>query len=159
MIRRCVLVFGLAAALGAGTVGCGGSSPTDDSFDDFSDTASEVVLNVGVQVEKTTAGPGDIIELSATVDAVRAESLTFSWVNVTGHGQLVGEEHGSVSGPFTIQWEAPAEVDPGSVKVEVIHLVVTAISQVIASTDTGVQTSHDIAREISTIPITITAAQ
>ncbi len=159
MVRRYALAFGLAAGLAAGAIGCGGSSPTDDSFDDFSDTGSDVVLNVGVQVDKTTAGPGDVIQLSATVDAVRAESLTFSWVNVTGHGQLVGEEHGSVSGAFTIQWEAPAELDVGSVKVEVIHLVVTAISQVIESTDTGVQTSHDIAAEMRTIPITITTAQ
>ncbi len=158
MIRRCALAFGFAAALSVATVGCGGSSPTDDSFDDPSNSSTDVVLNVGVQVEKTTAGPGDVVQLAATVDAVRAESLTFSWVNVTGHGQLVGEEQGSVSGPFTIQWEAPAEVDVGSMKVEVIHLVVTAISQVIAVSDTGVQTTHDIAREISTIPITITTS-
>ena len=62
-----------------------------------------------------------------------------------------------MSGPFSIQWEAPAEVETGSVKVEVIQLVVTAISQVIAVSDTGVQTSHDIASETRTIPITITA--
>ncbi|MBT3265845.1 hypothetical protein HN371_01775 [Candidatus Poribacteria bacterium] len=157
MIRRWAIACGLAAVVGAGAVGCGGSSPTGESFSDFANVDGDVVLNVGVLVEKTTAGPGDIIELSATVDAVRAEAVTFSWVNVTGHGRLVGAESGVVSGPFTIQWEAPSDVETGSVKVEVVQLVVTAISQVISVSETGVQTSHDIASETRTIPITITA--
>ena len=157
MIRRWAIACGLAAVVGAGAVGCGGSSPTGESFSDFANVDGDVVRNVGVLVEKTTAGPGDIIELSATVDAVRAEAVTFSWVNVTGHGRLVGAESGVVSGPFTIQWEAPSDVETGSVKVEVVQLVVTAISQVISVSETGVQTSHDIASETRTIPITITA--
>ena len=157
MIRRWASAWALAGTVLAGAVGCGGSSPTDESFSDFVNVDSDVVLNVGVRVEQTTAGPGDIIELAATVDAVRAENVAFSWVNVTGHGRLVGEENGTVTGPFTIQWEAPAEVATGSVTVEVIQLVVTAISQVIAVNDTGVQTSHDVASETRTIPITIAA--
>ena len=157
MIRRWAGACALATAVLFGAGGCGGSSPTDDSFNDFADVNSDVVLNVGVRVEQTIAGPGDVIELSATVDAVRAEAVSFSWVNVTGHGRLVGEEKGTVTGPFSVQWEAPKEVAVGSVRVEVIQLIVTAISQVNAVTETGVQTSHDIASETRTIPITITA--
>ena len=75
MIRRWTIAFGLAAVMGVGTVGCGGSSPTDESFDDFANVDGDVVLNVGVLVDNPTAGPGDIVELSATVDAVRAEAV------------------------------------------------------------------------------------
>ena len=99
------------------------------------------------------------VELSATVSAVRAQTVRFSWVNVTGHGRLVGNETGVTTSPFNIRWEAPANLDSGSVQVEVIQLVVTAISQVISVTDKGVQTTHDIASQTKTIPITITATQ
>ena len=148
----------LAAAWLAGS-GCGESSPTDEQFDSLTNVASDVQLNVNVQVSQSRVRPGEAVELSATVSAVRAQTVRFSWVNVTSHGRLVGNETGVTSSQFNIRWEAPANLDSGSVQVEVIQLVVTAISQVISVTDKGVQTTHDIASETKTIPITITATQ
>ena len=141
-----------------GVAGCGGSSPTEGEYDSLANVDSDVKLDVGVQVSRSRVLPGEMVELSASVSAVRAEAVRFSWVNVTNHGRLIGAETGVTTGPFEIRWEAPSNMDSGSVKVEVIQLVVTAISQVISVTDKGVQTSHDIASATKTIPITITSA-
>ena len=151
-------LFVLVGVIALVALGCGGSSsPTDVEGDDFINTSGEITLNVGVTVSQSRVRPGETVDLSATVNAVRAETLRFSWVNVTGHGRLVGDATGYVTGPFQIRWEAPAELEPGAVKVEVIQLVVTAISQVISVDESGVQTKHDIATATKTIPITIAA--
>ena len=149
----CVLV---AASMAA--AGCGGSSPTEDDLGSLANVDESVSLNVGVQASRSRVLPGETVEISATVSAVRAESVRFSWVNVTNHGRLIGTETGLTSTPFEIRWEAPQNLESGSVQVEVIQLVVTAISQVISVNASGVQTSHDIASETKTIPITITSA-
>ena len=141
-----------------GGVGCGGSSPTEEEFGSLANVDSNVSLNVGVQVSRSRVLPGETVEINATVSAVRAESVRFSWVNVTNHGRLLGDETGVTSSPFQIRWEAPGNLDSGAVKIEVIQLVVTAISQVISVSERGVQTTHDIASETKTIPITIAAA-
>jgi len=159
MMRRNVgLAAGLlVAAAWIGGIGCGGSSPTEDYFTSLANVDESITLNVGVQVSRSRVLPGETVELAATINAVRAESVRFSWVNVTNHGRLIGDETGMTSSPFEIRWEAPNNLDSGSVQVEVIQLIVTAISQVIAVNDKGVQTTHDIASVTKTIPITITA--
>jgi hypothetical protein len=148
----------LLLGLGGLAVGCGGSSPVEENLDDMTRVDTHVSLDVNVQVSRTRVQPGEIVDISATVTAVRAEAVRFSWVNVTRHGQLLGDSTGVLTGPVQIRWESPASLEPGAVKVEVIQLVVTAISQIIAVNDRGVQTSHDIATETRTIPLTITSA-
>ncbi|MBM3213999.1 hypothetical protein FJZ36_03680 [Candidatus Poribacteria bacterium] len=148
-----VLVGGLVG----GAAGCGGeSTPSEPSFGDMTNVDKNVALEVGVNVTRSRVVPGETVDIAATVTPVRAEAVRFSWVNVTGHGQLVGTETGTAAGSFAIGWQAPASLESGAVKVEVIQLIVTAISQVISVTDKGVQTSYDIASETKTIPITIT---
>lgn len=154
------MVLATVSVAGVGWLGCGGSSPSDpeEDLDNITNVDSDVTLNVQVSASATRAKPGEVVDISATVRALRAESVRFSWVNVTGHGELVGQENGAVSGGFKIQWKAPETLEAGSVKVEVIQLVVTAISQVISVTEKGVQTEHDIVTETKTIPITISTA-
>ncbi|GIX07966.1 MAG: hypothetical protein KatS3mg115_2369 [Candidatus Poribacteria bacterium] len=147
-----LLVVG--SALAGWLLGCGGSSPTEI---DEEEVGGNLSLSVTVTVSDSRVQPGEFVDISARVNAVRAQSLRFSWVNVTGYGKLIGEENGVVTGPFQIRWQAPERVEAGSVQVEVIQLVVTAIAQVIRVDESGVQTTHDIATETKTIPITIAA--
>jgi hypothetical protein len=152
--RTVLGILGIVASF----LGCGGESSPSDPDDLSGHVDKNLVLQVGVKVSSSRVQPGETVTISATVEPVRAELLRFSWVNVTNHGRLVGEETGSVVGPFQIQWEAPSALDAGSIKIEVIQLVVTAVSQVVSVSDKGVQTSHDIASAIKTVPITITTA-
>lgn len=158
---NCRIAF-VAALLGASmlvSVGCGSdpASPTDAVASNMATVDKTVSLKTDVQVSKSRVVPGETVNITATVTPVRAEAVRFSWVNVTGHGALIGIDSGTSNGSFSIQWAAPASLDAGAVKVEVIQLVVTAISQVISVTEKGVQSSYDIASETKTIPITITA--
>jgi hypothetical protein len=139
--------------------GCGSEppSPTDSVVPNMANVDQNIALKTEVQVSRSRVAPGETVTLTATVTPVRAEAVRFSWVNVTGHGTLLGLESGTANGSFSIQWEAPKSLEPGAVKVEVIQLVVTAISQVISVTEKGVQSSYDIASETKTIPITITS--
>lgn len=149
----------LLLLMAAGILGCGSdpTSPTDTLVPDMARVDKDISLKTEVQVSRSRVAPGEVVNITATVTPLRAETVRFSWVNVTGHGRLLGLESGTANGPFTIQWEAPPSIESGSVKVEVIQLVVTAISQVISVTEKGVQTSYDIASETKTIPITITS--
>jgi hypothetical protein len=139
--------------------GCGSdpTSPTDAATSNMANVDKTVSLKTDVQVSRSRVVPGEVVDITATVTPVRAEAIRFSWVNVTGHGTLVGLESGTANGSFAIRWESPKSLESGAVKVEVIQLVVTAISQIISVTEKGVQSSYDIASETKTIPITISS--
>ena len=162
--------FGIAAIAAAGILaaGCSNpSSPTDpmgglepeeelevlneeDQKDD-----EEIVVNGSIHLSQDIAAPGDRITISATVDAVRAEDLRFHWINMTGRGTLIGETEGSVNGPFSIEWKAPTSLEDGSLNVEALHLVVTAISRVISVNEDGSHSSFDVSTWSEMIPIQI----
>jgi len=141
---RSLVLFVLALFL----IGCGSANVTKDNG-----MAGGQKLEVKVEVTKTTVSPGETIRLVATVNKIRAESISFNWINVTKWGQILGDPESN-----SIQWKAPDAVPPGSFKVEVIQLVVTAITHVISSTDKGVEVSTEVLTETKTIPITISSS-
>jgi len=140
------VIFSILALL---LIGCGSANVTKDK----GTTASGQKLEVKVDVTKTTVSPGETIQLVATVSKIRAESISFNWINVTKWGQIIGDPESN-----SIQWKAPDTVPPGSFRVEVIQLVVTAITHVISSTDKGVEVSTEVLTETKTIPITISSS-
>jgi hypothetical protein len=130
-------------------VGCGSANVAKDQ-----DTSSgDRKLGVKVEVSKTTVAPGETIRLVATVERIRAESISFNWINVTKWGEILGNPESN-----SIQWKAPDSIPPGSFKVEVIQLVVTAITHVISSTEKGVEVNTEVLTETKTIPITISGS-
>ncbi len=113
------------------------------------DSPSAQALDVTLAADKT--GPlsaGETVRLTATVETIRGSSLNFNWINVTGYGEL------SDTRSNTVTWTAPADVESGQVKVEVIQLVVTVISQLISVDDSGVKTDTQILTETRTMPLT-----
>ena len=131
--------------------GCGSSveNPVSSSDNDDDQIKSdELVVDVKVS-PKETVSPGDTVELTATVEAVKSNQLIFKWVNVTGYGTLSNADTTSTV------WTAPSDLAPGIVRVEVIHLVVTAISQIISVTDSKVNTDTEIYTATKTVPLTV----
>lgn len=130
--------------------GCGSSveSPTAPSDEDSDQTKPDELV-VDVKVNKKTVSPGDTVELTAEVPAVKSNQLIFRWVNVTGYGTLSNSDKASTV------WTAPEDIASGEVKVEVIHLVVTAISKIISVEDSKVKTDTEIHTATKTIPLTV----
>ena len=155
--------FGImaVAAVGMLALGCSSpSTPTDPGTDVQQPVGGgEIEVKASVHVSQDTAAPGDRLTISATVGAVRAEDLRFSWVNMTERGKLIGETQGSVNGPFSIDWKAPSSLDEGSLNVEALHLVVTAISRVISVDEEGSRSSFDVSTWSEMIPITISTEE
>ncbi|RKY02175.1 hypothetical protein DRP77_08360 [Candidatus Poribacteria bacterium] len=137
--------FAILALLAALMLGCGSASVTKDEGE-----GEGVKLAVEVQVSKTRVAPGETVKLVAIVKQVKAETVKFNWINVTKLGQLIGDPESN-----SIEWRAPESIEEGAVKVEVIQLVVTAISHVISATEKGVEVRTEVATETKTIPITI----
>lgn len=124
-------------------LGCGSASVTKDE-------GEGVKLAVDVQVSRTRVAPGETVKLVAIVKGVKAETVKFNWINVTKLGRFIGDPESN-----SIEWRAPESIEEGAVKVEVIQLVVTAISHVISATEKGVEARMEVATETKTIPITI----
>ena len=152
-ICLCIGLFGLTVGL----FGCGGSSgdnpmrETEETGEFAPPIDSQMQpLSVNVDVSGTTVHPGDTVEITATVGPVRGTDLLFSWVNVTGYGTMP-ETNGN-----RVVWTAPASLDTAQVKVEVIQLVVTAISQVVSVKESGVETDTEVMTKTETVLITVT---
>jgi hypothetical protein len=136
--------------------GCGGSS-VENPLRESEDTDNTLTqagpenqsLNVNVNVSKDTVGAGEIVNMTATVDELRGTNIIFSWINTTGYGTLttVGENKAI--------WSAPEKPD-GVVKVEVLQLVVTAISQIVSVQSSGVDTDTEVLTSTKTILLTVT---
>ena len=137
-------------------LGCGGSSvenPLQGSEEtDKIPTQAEPVnqsLNVKVEVSKDTVQAGETVNMTATVDELRGSNIIFNWINTTGYGTL------TPTGENKAIWSAP-EKPAGVVKVEVLQLVVTAISQVVSVQSSGVDTDTEVLTSTKTILLTVT---
>ena len=137
-------------------LGCGGSSvenPTQES--DENDTTPQVEqtqsLKVNVDVSKATVKTGETVQMTATVDAIRGTRILLNWVNVTEFGKL------SVTNQNSVTWIAPQTLDNVEVRVEVIQLIVTAISQIVSVKESGVHTDTEVLTTSKTILLTVTA--
>ena len=106
-------------------------------------------LDVKVTVTKKTVEPGETVELAASVKGVRGTSVTLNWLNITKHGKL------SASSENPITWTAPATLNGQNVQVEVIHLIVTVISEVVSVGASGIDTDTQIFSETKTVLLTV----
>ncbi|MDE0185845.1 MAG: hypothetical protein OXP71_10405 [Candidatus Poribacteria bacterium] len=138
-------------------VGCGGSSiqnpvqePEEDTDNLTQVDANHQSLNVAVEVSKSTVQTGEAVNLKATVDGIRGTNLILNWVNVTGYGEL------SVVNQHSALWTAPKSLDSLEVKVEVIQLIATGVSQVISVKESGVDTDTEVLTDTKTILLTVT---
>ena len=137
------------------SLGCGGSAvenPLRESEEtDRTVTQTDVEnqsLNVNVDVSKDTVQAGDTVNLTATVDELRGSNIIFSWINTTGYGTL------TPTGESKAIWSAPAKPD-STIKVEVLQLVVTAISQVVSVQSSRVDTDTEVLTSTKTILLTV----
>ena len=135
---------------------CGGSSvenPLGESEEtDNTVTQADIEnqsLNVKVEVSKDTVQAGEKVNMTATVGELRGNNIIFNWINTTGYGTLAS------TGENTAIWSAPEKPD-GVVKVEVLQLVVTAISQVVSVQSSGVDTDTEVLTSTKTILLTVT---
>jgi hypothetical protein len=137
-------------------LGCGGSSvenPLRES-EETDNTLTQVdlenqSLNVKVEVSKDTVQAGETVNMTATVDELRGSNVIFNWINTTGYGTL------TPTGANKAIWSAPEKPD-GVVKVEVLQLVVTAISQIVSVQSSGVDTDTEVLTSTKTILLTVT---
>ena len=137
-------------------LGCGGSSvenPLRES-EETDNTLTQIdlenqSLNVKVEVSKDTVQAGETVNMTATVDELRGSNVIFNWINTTGYGTL------TPTGENKAIWSAPEKPD-GVVKVEVLQLVVTAISQVVSVQSSGVDTDTEVLTSTKTILLTVT---
>ncbi len=137
-------------------LGCGGSSvenPLRES-EETDNTLTQVdlenqSLNVKVEVSKDTVQAGETVNMTATVDELRGSNIIFSWINTTGYGTLTSMDENKAI------WSAPENPD-SVVKVEVLQLVVTAISQVVSVQSSGVDTDTEVLTSTKTILLTVT---
>ena len=152
-IRLYIILFSIALGL----VGCGGSSienPIQESDGNANKTPQAeqpLSLKVNVNVSETAVGTGGSVKMTATVEAVRGTRILLNWVNVTGMGTL------SVTNQNSATWIAPQTLDAAEVKVEVIQLIVTAISQIVSVKESGISTDTEVLTATRTILLTVTA--
>lgn len=148
-----VILFGIAVWL----VGCGGSSienpvqePEENTEIQPKAEEKSQSLKVAVEVSKTTVQTGEAVNLKATVEGIRGTNLILNWVNVTGYGEL------SVVNQHSALWTAPQSLDSLEVRVEVIQLIATGVSQVISVKESGVDTDTEVLTDTQTILLTVT---
>ena len=153
LVLSYVVLFTVALCL----LGCGGSS-VENPLGDSEETGNIVTqvepedqsLNVNVDVSKDTVQAGETVNMTATVDGLRGTNIIFNWINTTGYGTL------TTVGQNKAIWSAPKISDTGGVKVEVLQLVVTAISQVVSVEASGVDTDTEVLTSTETILLTVT---
>ena len=160
MIKLCkqpicshVILIGIVVWL----IGCGGSSienpvkePEENTENQPKVEEKSQSLKVAVKVSKTTVQTGEAVNLKATVEGIRGTNLILNWVNVTGYGEL------SVVNQHSALWTAPQSLDSLEVKVEVIQLIATGVSQVISVKESGVDTDTEVLTDTQTILLTVT---
>ena len=163
-------VYLLISGLVLGLVSCGGSNlknpvseedptvegsePVDDVIELAQTTDAEAPkqvtdLGVKVTVTKKTVQPGEKVELTASVKEVRGTSVTLNWLNITQFGEL------SATNENSITWTAPETLDEANVRVEVIQLVVTVISEVVSVGSSGIETDRQIFTDTKNVLLTV----
>ena len=137
-------------------LGCGGSSVENplQGSEETDNTLPQVdlenqSLNVTVEVSEDTVQVGETVNMTATVDELRGSNIIFNWINTTGYGTLTPMDENKAI------WSAPEQSD-GVVKIEVLQLVVTAISQVVSVQSSGVDTDTEVLTSTKTILLTVT---
>ena len=161
-----ILLIGLVLSL----TGCGGSNlknpvSEEDTTTESIDTTDDVVeltqtpdvaepkqvsdLDVKVTVTKKTVQPGEAVELTASVKEVRGTSVTLNWLNITQFGEL------SASTENPVTWTAPQTLNGENVRVEVIQLVVTVISEVVSVGSSGIETDTQIFTDTKNVLLTV----
>ena len=161
-----ILIAGLVLSL----AGCGGSNlknpvseerataedseATDDVVElthipDVAEPEQVTDLDVKITVTKKTVQPGEAVELTASVKGVRGTSVTLNWLNITQLGEL------SASTENPVIWTAPQTLDGENVRVEVIQLVVTVISEVVSVGSSGIETDTQIFTDTKNVLLTV----
>ena len=161
-----IFLIGLVLSL----TGCGGSNlknpvSEEDTTTESIDTTDDVVeltqtpdvaepkqvsdLDVKVTVTKKTVQPGEAVELTASVKEVRGTSVTLNWLNITQFGEL------SASTENPVTWTAPQTLNGENVRVEVIQLVVTVISEVVSVGSSGIETDTQIFTDTKNVLLTV----
>lgn len=154
---RPALLHMLLTTLALCLLGCGGSSvenPLQES-EEIDNTSIQVdsekqSLNVNIEVSKDIVQAGETVNITATVDALRGTNIIFNWVNTTGYGKL------TTVGQNKAIWYAPEMSDADGVKVEVLQLIVTAISQVVSVETSGVDMDTEVLTSTNTVLLTVT---
>ena len=157
-----ILLAGLALSL----AGCGGSNlknpvseevtteeggeATDDVVVSNAEVPEQVTdLDVKITVTKKTVQPGEDVELTALLKGVRGTSVTLNWLNITQFGEL------SASSENPVTWTAPQTLNGENVRVEVIQLVVTVISEVVSVGSSGIETDTQIFTDTKNVLLTV----
>lgn len=169
-INRCLVLLNvfLIVGLAISNLSCGGSSVTDtvsdsDTMDDEMENGDDSVvevettedgeqaseLDVSITVTKTTVKPGEQVELTASVQGVRATDIVLNWLNITEYGTL------SSTKDYSVTWTAPDALTEENTQVEVLQLVVTAISEFVSVDTSGIKTDTQILTETNEILLKI----
>ena len=161
-----ILLTGVVLSL----TGCGGSNlknpvSEEDTTVEDRETTDDVVeltqtlnveepkqvsdLDVKVTVTKKTVQPGETVELTASLKEVRGTSVTLNWSNITQFGELSAPSENPVT------WTAPQTLNGENVRVEVIQLVVTVISEVVSVGSSGIETDTQIFTDTKNVLLTV----
>ena len=170
VVSRCLVLLNVLLIVGLvlSNLSCGGSSVTDtvsdsdamdDEMENGDDSVVEVVsteddeqaseLDVTITVTKTTVKPGEQIELTASVQGVNASDIVLNWLNITEYGTL------STTNDYSVTWTAPTTLGEENTEVEVLQLVVTAISEVVSVGSSGIKTDTQILTETNEVLLKI----
>ena len=140
-----------------GLPGCGGNSVENplQGSEEIDNALIQVdlenqSLNVNIEVSKDIVQAGETVNMTATVDDLRGTDIIFNWINTTGYGEL------TTVGQNKAIWSAPKVSDIDGVKVEVLQLIVTAISQVVSVETSGVDMDTEVLTSTKTILLTVT---
>ena len=106
-------------------------------------------LDVKITVTKKIVQPGEAVELTASVKEVRGTKVTLNWLNITQFGEL------SAATENPVTWTAPQTLNGENVRVEVIQLVVTVISEVVAVGSSGIETDTQIFTDTKNVLLTV----
>ena len=130
-----------------------GSAATDDVVVTQISNAEEpeqvTDLDVKITVTKKVVQPGEDVELTASLKGVRGTSVTLNWLNITQFGEL------SASSENPVTWTAPQTLNGENVRVEVIQLVVTVISEVVSVGSSGIETDTQIFTDTKNVLLTV----
>ena len=156
-----ILLTGIVLSLAS----CGGSNLKNPVSEEGSEATDDVVeitqisnaeepeqitdLDVKITVTKKTVQPGEDVELTASLKEVRGTSVTLNWLNITQFGEL------SDSSENPVTWTAPQTLNGENVRVEVIQLVVTVISEVVSVGSSGIETDTQIFTDTKNVLLTV----
>lgn len=154
-LRSLIFLYPILLLSGALWIaGCGGSNvknPAQESEEEITTSPKlEESLDVNINVSEDTVQPGQTVQLTATVEPVQGSRVMLDWINVTKHGKLSTVNQNSAT------WVAPKTLDTVDVRVEVVHLVVTAVIQVVSVKESGIDTGTKILTDTKTVLLTVT---